>query len=76
MQRLEVSCAVGRIYTSLGAKGVNPLISITDRQCFLYETKIVIRCSFTDSASKQTVNTDTRILQVGKTKIRVLLKIN
>ena len=23
MQRLEVSCAVRRIYTSLGAKGVN-----------------------------------------------------
>ena len=34
MQRLEASCAVRRIYTSLGAKGLTVLISETEEVYF------------------------------------------
>ena len=40
MQRLEVSCAVRHIYTSLGAKG---LISILSSDYFLKESFFVLK---------------------------------
>ena len=54
MQRLEVSCAVRRMYMSLGAKGLS-IVAVDTQQClvFVLEVRVTVNGITTLSVAQQ-----------------------